>query len=240
LTFYSDISVYWLIPAFIVSVAVGYIYYSRQEVYRSANKLKRIGLVGLRSAALFLLIVLLFNILTERQVSRSEKPMFITLIDNSSSLKNYADSNKVLAQISDFQNELKSAFSDRFEIETFLLADSVSQGEVNLNGTQTNLNAGFDYLFNQFYNRNIGGIVLISDGNYNSGIDPVYSAEKIKLTPVFSLGVGDTILKRDQLIRSVNVNSVAFLDNEFPVEVTIEAKKDALKRAPRFPSAAAS
>ena len=175
--------------------------------------------------AIFLLIVLLLNILTERQVSRSEKPVLITLIDNSSSLKNYADSNTVLKNISEFRSDLDEQFSNRFDIKTFLLSDSIAEGEMDLKGAQTNLNAGFDYIFNQFYNRNIGGIVLISDGNYNAGIDPVYTAEKIKLTPVFSLGVGDTILKRDQLIRTVNANSVAFLDNDFPVEVTIEAKK---------------
>ena len=39
------------------------------------------------------------------------------------------------------------------------------------------------------------------------------------------MGVGDTIQKTDQLIRDVRVNDIAFLNNDFPVEVNVEANK---------------
>ena len=48
--------------------------------------------------------------------------------------------------------------------------------------------------------------------------DNQLSAERIELTPVFTLGAGDTTTRRDQLIKSVNTNEVAFLNNQFPIE----------------------
>jgi hypothetical protein len=45
------------------------------------------------------------------------------------------------------------------------------------------------------------------------------------LTPVFAIGVGDTVQKRDHLLRNVAVNEVAFLNNDFPVEIDLEAHK---------------
>jgi hypothetical protein len=84
---------------------------------------------------------------------------------------------------------------------------------------------GFEKINVDYYNRNIGGIAFISDGNYNVGANPSYAAEKISLTPVFALAVGDTTPKKDQLIRNITVNDIAFLKNDFPVEVDLEAFK---------------
>ncbi|MFM8242146.1 MAG: hypothetical protein ACKN86_05025, partial [Crocinitomicaceae bacterium] len=81
----------------------------------------------------------------------------------------------------------------------------------------------FSHINSQYYNRNIGGIAFISDGNFNEGSSPIYTAEKISLTPIFSLAVGDTTPKRDQMIKHVSVNDVAFLSNDFPVEVDISS-----------------
>ncbi|MCE2744206.1 MAG: hypothetical protein LW701_11700, partial [Fluviicola sp.] len=53
----------------------------------------------------------------------------------------------------------------------------------------------------------------------------MYSAEKIDLTPVFTVGVGDTTPKKDQYIKNIASNEIAFLKNKFPVEVDLEGIK---------------
>src|SRR5690606_15521577 len=89
----------------------------------------------------------------------------------------------------------------------------------------TNLNQAFESTYEQFYNRNLAAILLVSDGNYNIGGNPIYALDKFTTTSVFTLGVGDTIAKRDQLIKHVSNNDVAFLKNDFPVVVDIEGIK---------------
>ena len=45
------------------------------------------------------------------------------------------------------------------------------------------------------------------------------------MTPIFTLTVGDTIPKKDHFIKHITANDIAFLNNEFPVEVDLEAYK---------------
>lgn len=224
--FISDISLWWLLPIAIIAAGLTYLFYARQNWLKEVKGRVRKLLYLLRFLSLLLIGLLLLGILFETVQTRMEKPVFITLIDNSSSLKNYKDSAEVLASIEGFRKEVQDKYGDRFEWKTFLTGDRFrAAGAVGLNDGTSNLSQGFEEIYSQYYNRNVGGIVFISDGNFNQGQSPVYSAEKIALTPVFTLGVGDTSAKKDQLIRDVSTNEIAFLKNKFPVEIDIEAIK---------------
>ncbi len=222
---FSDISVWWLIPWAIISVVIGFFYYRNQRVLSDISRVKRLVLTGLRSFTLFLLGLLLFGLIIESKDYKTEKPVFITLVDNSASMLNYQDSNEVFTKVSQLENELREKYGERFEFKQYIVGSDITDQELTLDEKESNLDKGFEFIYNQFYNRNVGGICFVSDGNYNAGKNPVYTAEKISLTPVFSVGVGDTLVKRDQLIRNLAVNDVAFLNNQFPVEVDVEAHK---------------
>lgn len=222
---FSDISLWWLIPWGILAFAGSVWYYRKQRNLEGTPGWLRSFLIFLRGGALFLLGLLLYGILIESTETKLEKPVFILLVDNSSSMKNYKDSSSVEKQINDFSQQLNSRFRDRFDVVAYTIDDVVGSKKPDFSGESSNLDAGFEHIYNQYYNRNVGGICFISDGNFNKGNSPQYTAEKISLTPVFSVGVGDTTRKRDQLIRSVAANDIAFYKNQFPIEVDIEASK---------------
>ena len=225
MNFFSDISLYWLLPFGIACFGLAFLYYRKQS---RVNELKTViwfSLIVLRSSTLFLLGLLLFGVIFERKEVKVEKPVFITLTDNSSSLLNYADSSKVKSRVAGFHAKLQEKFKDRFEFKSYTIGDGVSLDSIRLDGSKSNLNAGFDFIYNEFYNRNVGGITFISDGNFNEGVSPIYGAEKINLTPIFTIGVGDTVVKRDQLLRTVSTNDIAFYKNKFPIEISIEGHK---------------
>jgi len=204
---------------------LGILYYRKQKVLDDLSKGKKWVLISLRSLTLFVLGVLLFGLIVENKDYKTEKPVFITLVDNSISMLNYKDSSSVGTKIASLEADLKSKYGDRFDFQTYVVGSDISEDERSFSEKESNLDKGFDFIYNQYYNRNIGGICFVSDGNFNTGKNPIYSAEKISLTPVFSIGVGDTVLKRDQFIRNLAVNDVAFLKNQFPIEVDIEAHK---------------
>lgn len=208
-----------------LSFAVSYFYYRNQLILKELSRIMKWMLISIRAFALFILGLLLFGIILESKDYKTEKPIFITLIDNSTSMLNYGDSNSVENYINEFNKKLAEKYSDRFDLKTITVGARIKEEAFNLSDLRSDLNEGFDHIYNQFYNRNIGGICFISDGNYNTGKNPVYSAEKIPLTPIFAIGVGDTIVKRDHLIRNISVNDVAFLNNEFPIQVDVEARK---------------
>ncbi|MDG1147304.1 MAG: hypothetical protein P8N52_03250 [Crocinitomicaceae bacterium] len=225
MNFFSDISLYWLFPFGIACFGLAFLYYRKQSRVNELKTVIRFSLIVLRSSTLFLLGLLLFGVIFERKEVKVEKPVFITLTDNSSSLLNYADSSKVKSRVAGFHAKLQEKFKDRFEFKSYTIGDGVSLDSIRLDGSKSNLNAGFDFIYNEFYNRNVGGITFISDGNFNEGVSPIYGAEKINLTPIFTIGVGDTVVKRDQLLRTVSTNDIAFYKNKFPIEISIEGHK---------------
>ena len=127
--------------------------------------------------------------------------------------------------------ELTERYANQFELIEWTIGSEQGTNQIQFNEKSTNLELGFEAINTQFYNRNVGGVALISDGNYNVGSNPSYAAEKLNLTPVFTLAVGDTTPKRDHFVKNVSANDLAYLNNDFPVEVDIESFKLAGKSA---------
>ncbi len=223
--FFSDISIWWLIPWGLFSTLLAYWYYRGQKGLSDLNRWIKPSLTILRGFSLFLIGVLLLGLLLESIEYRAEKPVFITLVDDSASMLNYKDSSDVAKRIDDFRTKLEDQYSEKFDVVHYSVGDGVEAIDPQYKDQLSNLDEGFEQLYTQFYNQNVGGICFISDGNFNRGSNPNYSAEKISLTPIFTVGVGDTIRKRDQVIRNVAANDIAFYKNKFPVEIDIQATR---------------
>lgn len=224
--FVSDISIWWLLPWLGISIFIAHFLYSKENWIKELGSKWMLTFKSLRASGLFLLGVLFIGILFEAISIRVEKPVFITMVDNSSSMRNYKDSATVKSKIESFNNKLIERFGDKFELHTITVGSEVkSPGKIDFNESTSALSEGFESIHSNFYSRNIGGIAFISDGNFNKGSNPLYSAEKIDLTPVFTVGVGDTTPKKDQYIKNIASNEIAFLKNKFPVEVDLEGIK---------------
>jgi hypothetical protein len=229
---FLEIPFFWLIPLIAASILITIWYYQKKSWVIDSPKWVRILLISLRSNILFILSVFIIGIVLELTSYKIEKPYLITLIDSSSSMLNYNDSSKIKNQIIDFQNTSKEKFGNTLNYATFLVDEKCNESKsINFKGIKSNLSNGFETILSSFYDRNIGGIVLISDGNYNEGSNPIYSSRKIPLTPIYTLGVGDTIEKPDQIIKQIFSNEIAFYRSSFPIEVTVEANKLANKNA---------
>ena len=224
--FVSDISIWWLLPWLGISIFIAHFLYSKENWIKELGSRWMLTFKSLRASGLFLLGVLFIGILFEAISIRVEKPVFITMVDNSSSMKNYKDSATVKLKIQSFNNKLIERFGDKFELHTITVGSEVkSPGRIDFSENTSALSEGFESIHSNFYSRNIGGIAFISDGNFNKGSNPLYSSEKIDLTPIFTVGVGDTTPKKDQYIKNIASNEIAFLKNKFPVEVDLEGIK---------------
>jgi hypothetical protein len=221
----SEISLWFLIPIGLASALLTFYFYKKEGWFGDLKPVYQYLLRILRFGSLFMIGILLLGLILQTINYREEKPVFINLIDNSNSMMNYKDSSLVKTQIASYRSELKKKYGERFELIDLYVGTNVSDQKLNFSEKTSNLEAGFEKINFDFYNRNIGGIAFISDGNYNVGTNPAYAAEKISLTPIFSLAVGDTTPRKDQLIKNVSVNDIAFLNNEFPVEIDLESIK---------------
>lgn len=221
--YFSDISLWSLIFWGIFALVISVYYYRPKNWLKEISSSKRWILVALRFSGLSILGVLLIGILVKSTTLETDRPSIITIYDNSSSMLNYEDSLDVKNQSLELTKSLDDRFSDQFDVLKFTLDDLIKSTDyLSFKAEKSNLSEAIDKAYNNYYGRNIGAVVLISDGNYNRGVNPVFIADKFKNIPFYTLGVGDTVQKLDHLVSNITGNEIAFLNNQFPIEVTIE------------------
>jgi hypothetical protein len=215
----------WLVLLWLpISIGLAFWLYRPTKAWlKELAKWKRFVMLSLRALSLFLIGLLLLGILFETLNVRKEKPLLLNLIDNSSSMLNYADSADVKSELPDYLNKINEELT-RFDVKNIFLDDSLvnKEGYIDFKAAKTNLYRLLDDTYENYYGRNIGAIHLVSDGNFNAGGNPLTLSERFSKIPLYTIGVGDTIRKKDLLVRSVLHNEIAFLGNTFPVEVTVE------------------
>ncbi|WP_107038204.1 vWA domain-containing protein [Brumimicrobium mesophilum] len=223
---FSDIPIWVLLPWSIIALLLSILLYRKRAWVKDISNFKRFLLIGLRSLGLFFVGVLLLGILIKGVDSEIDQPLIITVVDDSESMLNYADSSDIENQTKAFLNTANTSLNKDYNHSIFTLNKSLENVDsVVFNGSETNLSRVLNKVYDNYYGRNIGAIVLLSDGNFNAGSTPLLVAEKFKKTPVYTLSVGDTIQKVDHLVKSITANEIAFLDNKFPVEISIEGNK---------------
>ena len=74
---------------------------------------------------------------------------------------------------------------------------------------------------NQFEGQSVAGVILVSDGIYNSGISPLYSSYSF---PVFTVGLGDTTQRQDIAFKDLVYNKIAYQGNKFPLRAEVLIK----------------
>jgi hypothetical protein len=155
-----------------------------------------------------------------------EKPIIIIAQDNSASMNMAADSAFVKTALQQQLADVKSKLEENYRVESYLFDEKISaENELpNFQGKITDFDVLFESIEQRFVNRNVGGLLVISDGIYNQGNSPVYSTQSLEF-PIFTLGVGDTNKYVDVQLRNLRNNKLAFLGNEFPVQIDVKTQK---------------
>lgn len=210
----------WLILAAAIAFAYAFFLYRKDSLLDEVKKsLIRIMAV-MRFIVVFLICLLLIGIILENLVDRKEKPIVFVAHDNSESVLLSKDSSFYKAEYLDQLNQMTSDLSEDYEVIEYSFSDALSEGvSGDYDGKLTDISKVFNEIFDQYTNRNIGAIVLSTDGIYNAGSNPIYAVSQRSFIPVFTVGLGDTALVKDVAIDEVKHNDIAFLGNQFPVVV---------------------
>jgi hypothetical protein len=209
---------------FIACLALGggyawLLYSSNQNLSKKTRNL----LAALRAFAIAILVFLLFAPLVRRVTHTLEKPIIIIANDNSISVKNIVPANFNAKKYQQDLKQLADQLSEKYEVKTYSFGDTINDG-LTFSGTHqvTNATALVDKLNDELLNRNVGAVIMATDGIFNRGGNPLYELNKIK-APVYTVALGDTIPKRDVLIANVNYNNIVYLDNDFTLDVQVQA-----------------
>ena len=204
-----------ILLAAIVSIAVVLFQYFHSK--RKGDSLNYV-LSFLRFIAIFGALLLLINPKLEKNDYFLEKSKLVLLIDNSSSMAEIAETEGIRSQIDKIVGN--TDLEERFDIESYSFSRGLGQRDsLSFDQSATNIASALAKT-KELYSNSQLATLLFTDGNQTEGTD----YEFIELGDdfqVFSVVVGDTTKYRDLAIGQVNLNKYAFLNNQFPIEVTV-------------------
>lgn len=219
----SDYPSWFLILCVLGGLAYAVTLYTKDRTNRHFSKWLIVLLGIMRFTAVTLIALFLLKPLIKSVDREEEKPIIVIAQDNSVSIGVNADSAYVKSR---YLNELKlvrDAFGDQYDVRTFSFGETVTEGldSIDFSEKFTDYSTLMEEMYNRFSNRNLGAIVIGSDGLYNKGLNPEFASTKFDV-PIYTIALGDTSVKRDVLIKEVANNRLAYLGNKFPIEVVVE------------------
>ena len=210
----------WLFACLALGVGYAFLLYPLNS---QLSKSTKYWLFALRTLVITLLAFLLFAPLLKIISKTLEKPLIILVQDNSASIKISKPANFEPESFLNRYKKVSQQLSDQYEVKEFNFDSQVKQGlKADFNGKLSNISEVFRMINDQYANRNIGAILLATDGIYNRGSNPLYESKNFE-APIYTIALGDTIPKKDLLISNINYNNIAYLGNNFQMEVSLEA-----------------
>ena len=226
--FISNYPWYYTLLCFVAGFIFSALLYVREKQNAERSKVLLYSLATLRFAAISIIALLLLDVFIKRLVNETEKPVIILAQDNSSSLVAGKDSTEIKNDYTKAITSFANAVKDKYDVKTYQFdSDPIAIGSkpsevFDFKGKETDISKLFSDLENNYANKNIGAIILATDGIYNKGTNPLYSIGKFN-APIYTIALGDTMPLKDAWIQSINHNQVAYLGNSFPAEVVINA-----------------
>lgn len=206
-------------PAFILlclALGVGYAYFLYRGKYtwgKTTNQL----LFGLRAVLVALLAFLLIGPILKFTRNEFEKSTLIFLVDNSLSIRETVDSvqrQKLQAELLTAKNALEESGY------TVKIKNLQNEEPSTIQYTQraSDISGAVRQIVDDEEGKNLAGVVLLSDGIYNSGASPLYNAVRF---PIYSVGMGDTIERVDLVLKNLAYNKIAYQGNKFPLRAEV-------------------
>ena len=167
--------------------------------------------------------MLLFNPYIRQKVSKVEQPIVVLAHDNSASIVLSKDSmyykESYPTQIAAFEESLKK----NFQVDEYLFGQEVrDESELDFTDQLTDISALLQSVERNYYKRNVGAVLLFSDGVYNRGFEPSLLTEKFAF-PIHTVVLGDTMSYPDLFVKDVHCNRKVSLGSTFPIRVVVGA-----------------
>ena len=219
-----------VLVALAVGVAFAMVLYFRNRRQHYGKGLT-IVLFALRTLLGGLLALLLFNPYIRQRVSVVEPPTVLLAHDNSASLVLSKDS---VFYMTDYRSQLEAVrerLHQDFQVDEYLFGQEVRDfDQLDFSDQLTDLSSLLQAVERKYFKRNVGAVVLFTDGVYNRGFEPSLLAERFPF-PIYTVALGDTLSYPDLFIKEVHYNKKVSLGSAFPIRVVVGGMDCAGKKA---------
>lgn len=185
----------------------------------------------LRVLVLGILVLLLINPYLRHQSSVVEQPTVILAHDNTASLVLTEDSNFYKEDYKQRLEAFREELGKEFQVHEYLFGREVRDfDQLDFSDQLTDISAMLQSVERRYYKRNVGAVLLFTDGVYNRGFEPSLLAEKMAF-PIHTVVLGDTLTKPDLLVKDVHYNKKVSLGATYPLRVMVGAVDCSGKKA---------
>lgn len=214
---------WFLILCFALGALYAAVLYYRNSTFDKSTATGYWGkaMAAFRFIAVSILAILLLSPFIRTRNTQTFKPIVAIVHDNSESMRNALKADTALYKQQ--SQALADKLKGKYEVVEYSAGDKLREGmDYSFTDKSTDLSSAVDELNGIFYNRNLGAVVVLSDGIYNKGVNPVYSAEK-SAYGIYTVAVGDTTIQKDQKLVNAFYNKIAYLNDRFGLRTDVEA-----------------
>lgn len=185
----------------------------------------------LRVLVLGILVLLLINPYLRHQSSVVEQPTVILAHDNTASLVLTEDSTFYKEDYKQRLEAFREELGKEFQVHEYLFGREVRDfDQLDFSDQLTDISSMLQSVERRYYKRNVGAVLLFTDGVYNRGFEPSLLAEKMAF-PIHTVVLGDTLTKPDLLVKDVHYNKKVSLGATYPLRVMVGAVDCSGKKA---------
>ena len=214
----------WWCIIFCLALGAAYaaVLYRRDKGFDEGKYWLKWAMAGFRFLAVTAIAVLLMSPFLRYRNTKTYKPIVAILQDNSESIHNAfkpADSAAYFSKLS----KLSDRLSAKYDVVSYSFGTELKKGnDYSLTDKTSNISDAIDNINDLYYNQNLGAVIIASDGIYNQGINPVYSAAKSPYA-IYSIALGDTTIPKDLKFGNVYYNKITYLNDQFSLRVDVDA-----------------
>lgn len=206
---------------FLTLVITSAIYISYRRTIPPISNTTRNFLMFLRFLAMFILLFLIFDPVLNIKTAKNIEPKVTYFVDNSQSMAySYSKPNELKSKIKSLINLDEN--DELYGFDSELLKKEIDS--INFKGLYTDISSIFAKITSYKSSDNQIANVLITDGNFNQGRNPLIDLKYID-KPIFVIGVGDTTKYIDVLATNILLNKISYINSLVPIEVNIETQE---------------
>ena len=200
---------------FLVCIALGIVYtallYWKSKKLREFSKVITVALCSLCFLSVAIISLLLFSPFIKRNITHTEKPIIVIAQDNTRSILLLQDSAYYKEEYPKQLNNLINKLGKKYDVQTYLFSEQAKNVELDFSytGKETDIANALNTINEQYLNRNLGAVLLSTDGIYNRGSNPVNYTEAYPF-PIYSIALGDTNVRRDAKIANILFNKITY------------------------------
>jgi hypothetical protein len=181
------------------------------------------GLGALRFLTATVLAILLLQPLLKSLLTDTKKPVVVLAQDQSESIALVLKDNALAAYKQEWE-ALKAKLGRKYEVKEYAFGSKVREGvSFEMTDKISNLSKLVTEATDLYAGQNLGAVILATDGIYNEGSNPLYAGAKLN-APVYSIALGDTLQKKDLVLKRVFHNKIAYLGDKFSVQMDVAAR----------------